>query len=405
MQNVVFDKPYEFIPPHRGDFLPWLLRTLKVPDGWLRDNEGVTSYEIRHVERVKASLAAGHGIVLAPNHSRPGDPMLMGWLTKEMGHLIYAMASWHLFNAGWVSGLGIKLMGGFSVYREGTDRRSLETAIEILANAERPLVLFPEGTTTRTNDVLHPLLDGVAFVARQGAKRRAKQGGKVVIHPVGIKYLFPHPLEAAINPVLDALEKRLTWHPQSHLPAIERIKKLGTSLLGIKELEYFGAVQGGSVEDRQMNLIDRLLEPLEATWMNGNAGSGGVVSRVKNLRSRIVPDLVEAKHTPEEKHELWRQLHDIYLAQQLSCYPPGYLSGSPSVERLLETVERYEEDMTDKVTAHPGRKVIIDIGEPIEVNPKRDRKAEVDPLMESIRTELEAMLTELQKESTPYEPA
>lgn len=402
MQNVVLDRPYEFVPPHRIAFTPWLLRTLGVPARWMKKHEGVTDCEIRNGQLLRDSLAAGHAMVLAPNHSRPGDPMLMGWVTAEMNKMIYAMASWHLFNEGWLNALAIKLMGGFSIYREGADRRSIETAIEILEHAERPLVLFPEGTTTRTNDRLRPLLDGVAFIARQGAKRREKQGGKVVIHPMGIKYLYQHDLLKAVDPVLSRLEEQITWQPQRHLPLVERIRKLGVSLLGVKELEYFGSVQMGGLAERQNRLIQCLIDPLEDEWFSKVNSDQGVVERAKNLRGRIVPLFFEKETTQQQKDLRWRQLKDIYLAQQLWCYPDDYLEGSPSAERLLETVERFEEDMTGKVTPHLGRKVIIDVGEAIEVSPKRDRKAKVDPLMEEIRIALESKLAELEKEATPF---
>src|SRR5690606_18357668 len=85
----------------------------------------------------------------------------------------------------------IPKMGGFSIWREGLDRQSLDMAVELLAEARRPLLVFPEGTTNRTNDSLQPLLDGVLFIARTALRRREKaDGGAVVIHPVGIKYVF-----------------------------------------------------------------------------------------------------------------------------------------------------------------------------------------------------------------------
>ena len=48
-----------------------------------------------------------------------------------------------------------------------------------------------------------------------------------------------------------------------------------------------------------------------------------------------------------------RQLADLYLAQQLHCYSGDYLADAPTPERLLETVERYEEDLTDTARPHP----------------------------------------------------
>ena len=41
----------------------------------------------------------------------------------------------------------------------------------------------------------------------------------------------------------------------------------------------------------------------------------------------------------------------------------------------------------------------MEIGEAIEVSPKRDRNAETDPLMERIRSEVQEMLDRLARES------
>ena len=92
--------------------------------------------------------------------------------------------------------------------------------------------------------------------------------------------------------------------------------------------------------------------------------------------------------TSEERDRRWSQLVDIYLAQQLSCYPEGYLEPPTSVDRILETVDRLEEDLTDDVTPHPPTKVVIQLGDAIEVEPRRDRNGTGDPLMERIRDEL-----------------
>ncbi len=42
----------------------------------------------------------------------------------------------------------LRAMGAFSVNREGVDRAAVNLAVEILSQAERPLVVFPEGATT-----------------------------------------------------------------------------------------------------------------------------------------------------------------------------------------------------------------------------------------------------------------
>jgi hypothetical protein len=127
------------------------------------------------------------------------------------------------------------------------------------------------------------------------------------------------------------------------------------------------------------------------------------VPRVKGLRMKIIPDMVQGQLSADERERRWRQLADIYLAQQVSCYPPDYLVKRPSVDRLFETVERFEEDLTDKVTVHGKLHVVLSVGEPIEVSPERDRKAAVDPLMAELERRLQGMLDELALESPLFE--
>jgi hypothetical protein len=53
---------------------------------------------------------------------------------------------------------------------------------------------------------------------------------------------------------------------------------------------------------------------------------------------------------------------------QLSSYPPCYIRSNPTPERLTETVERLEEDTTDKARIHGRWHVILEIGHPVTVN-------------------------------------
>ncbi|MGB7746433.1 MAG: hypothetical protein WBN75_04020 [Verrucomicrobiia bacterium] len=83
---------------------------------------------------------------------------------------------------------------------------------------------------------------------------------------------------------------------------------------------------------------------------------------------------------------------DLYLAQQLSCYPPDYIRSRPTPERLLETVERFEEDLTDRTRIHRPLHAIIEVGKALSVSSGRERGGGPDPLMEKIREQLETML-------------
>lgn len=400
MQNIVIDKPYKFIPPHPSNPLVRSLLAWWLPHS-LRRNYGLEHYEYRGLEQLRQSIAAGHGIILAPNHSRPCDPMVMGLLGLQVGRPPYTMASWHLFMEGRFRAWMVRHCGGFSVYREGMDREALKAATSILVEAQRPLCIFSEGIVTRTNDRLNTLQEGPAFLARTAAKQRAKvtPPGKVVIHPVAIKYFFGGDLKASVGKVLDEVETRLSWRPQRDVPLVDRISKVGEALLALKEIEYLGQSQAGPIRERQAHLLDQLLVPLEKEWLNGRR-EPAVVERVKRLRIAILPDMVAGEITENERARRWRQLADIYLAQQISLYPADYVRSRPTPERLLETVERFEEDLTDVARCHRPLKVVIQVGEALPVSETRERGKGEDPLMTQLAERLQKMLDGLANEST-----
>jgi 1-acyl-sn-glycerol-3-phosphate acyltransferase len=393
MQNIVIDKPYTFIPPDRGTFWARLLNGLFLRR-YLRTQYGVHSFDLIGVERLKRSVDAGHGIVLAPNHCRPCDPMVLFPLGQAVGAPIHIMASWHLFMSGWLQSWVLQHVGVFSVYREGLDRDALKCAIQILTDAKRPLVLFPEGIVSRSNDRLNHMMDGTIFIARNAAKQRAAQtpAGKVVVHPVAIRYFYQGEIGPAVGPVLQEIERRLTWSPQIGRPMTERIVKVGEALLTLKEIEYTGRPQSGPIAERIARLIDHLLVPLEQEWLKGKRESE-IIGRIKSLRAAIVPDMAADKVDEAERARRWRQLADVYLAQQLGCYPPDYVAGGGATpERMLETVERFEEDMNDAVRVHQPLHAVVEVGEAIEVPPGRDRGSEGDPMMIEMRRAIETML-------------
>ena len=197
--------------------------------------------------------------------------------------------------------------------------------------------------------------------------------------------------------------------------------------MSLKEIEYLGQAQPGTIGERLEGFIDRLLEPLEMEWLGervagqeegekGRKGEGergrsapltlspplpfsaspclappSVTLRVKKLRSAVLPDMVQGDLPEAERARRWGQLADMYLAQQLALYPPDYLTAHPTPERLLETVERYEEDLTDVCRTHYPVRVTVTVGDAIPVNPGRERGGD-DPLMVEIEKQLKQML-------------
>ncbi len=395
MQKIVFDDPYRFIPPYRGKFWSWAFR-FYLPR-FLRTRYGLTGWTTHGLQHLRASLDAGHGILLCPNHCRAADPMLSGVITMETPCHVYALASWHVFRQSRLETFIARRVGGFSIYREGVDRQSLEASIDIVATAERPLVVFPEGSISFANDRLLPLMDGTAFIARAAARRRARLDpqAKVVIHPVAYRYAHRSDPNVTLAPIVARLERMVFWQPLDHLPLIDRIRRLGSALLCAREIQILGKTQNGRLHTRIQHLVDAILQPQERAWL-GKVRTGSVVARVKDVRAAIIPDMVRNTIDRRERARRWRILTDLYYSQCLSLYPDGYLDdgrcGTATVDRLFETVSRLEEDMTDRVTVTTDVHVDITVGEAIEVNPVEKKSRAGDPLMATLRQRMLELL-------------
>jgi 1-acyl-sn-glycerol-3-phosphate acyltransferase len=401
MQQIVFDEPYQFVPPVYSDWWPWIIR-LYLPH-YLRSSYGIYSVECRHINRLKASLAAGNSIMLAPNHCRLSDPLVLGTMALEANSYLFAMASWHLFMQGRFQRFMIRRMGAFSLYREGNDRQAIDTAIDILVSRQRPLIMFPEGALTRHNDLVREMMEGPSFIARQAAKRLKKQQrpGEVVIHPVAIRYSFQGDLEKSVSPTLDDLEARLAWQPQRRFSLVERVARIGEAHLALKEVEFLGASRSGDPYDRAQYFIETNLTQLEDDWQIKDT-SGGVIARVKRIRTAIMADLRKNTLTPDERERIWRDLAACYYVQQMSHYPRDYILRKKNLpERVVETVERLEEDFADQARKYEPFHAVVQVGEAIPVGTQRDRAAVGDPIMDEVRRQLQSMIDELAAERTP----
>lgn len=407
--SVVFQRPYRFVPPHRGNWWPTLIQWLHLNDWHLRAHEGVVSYECRFGERFAQSLDRGDSILLAPNHCRYADPIVLGWLAREVGTHLYAVASWHLFNVSAFQSFALRRMGGFSIYREGADRQSLDTAIDILERAERPLIIFPEGTTNRTNDVLKPLLEGVAFIARTAARRRAKSGGgRVVIQPVGLKYLCKSDFTEWASEQLTELERRIGWRPPGQQTLLQRTLRLAEAMLSLREIESFGRSQSGDLRERRDRLMKHLLMEAERQLDLKPDGDVSVRERVRKIRSEAATRHFHPEQASNHGMGVSATPLDVLenavasadLAQFLLSFPDRYLlPGQVTDTRIVETIQRIQEAMFGKASDTMPLHVVIEVGEPIPVPPEKPPRGETDPILVELASQLGSMIESLSAEA------
>jgi 1-acyl-sn-glycerol-3-phosphate acyltransferase len=392
MQHVVIvDRPYQFVPPRHGRFWPKLFSWYAAR--MLRKQYRVRRIEYCGLENLKSSIAAGHGVLIAANHPRDEDALLMFDLSRRIGTPIYLMFSWHVLHQDRIQNFFLPRVGGFSIWREGPDRAAISTAVDLLAQAKRPLGIAPEGYVTRTNDQLVEFAEGISLVAHAAAKQRAKMNppGKVVVQPMAIRYQFGGDVQAAVTKALDDLDAHLGWEPKRDLPIMDRLCRMGMSLLAMKETQHFGAERSGELSERLSTFMEHLLRPIEDEWVAGKR-DGAVPTRVQRVRCAIVPDMCQGKVSETERARRQKQLADLYLAMQLHRYPPDYLKGNPPPERLIETAERYLEDICDKVSPLGALRTTVTFGPAIEVNPQRSSRQGPDSLLTQLERSIAGML-------------
>ena len=384
---------YEFIPPRVGRFWLWLGR-LYARKVYLKQHR-VASVEVEGLEHFAPLLGRGDGVMITPNHPDHADSGVMLELGRTLGRVLYFMAAYQIFQINGRAGrFLLPRVGAFPVDREGADLRAFKTAVEILGKGQDPLVIFPEGEIYHVNDRLTPIREGAAAVATSAAKRAGERGKTVWIVPMGIKYRFldgadPMP---ALQQTMARLESRFGWWPRHENGLVDRIHAYAEAMLGLKEMELLGATRPGTIKERICSLRDALLDSLEDRHF-GKRRDDTVPVRVKEIRHACLEKLADPATTPECAAMLRRDLYDVFLAVQLFSYRGDYLREAPTVERIAETLTKFEQDvLAIEPKPYATRRAVVRLGEPIDVRERMAGFARPRQAAGAITTELESRM-------------
>jgi hypothetical protein len=361
---------YEFHEPRHHPLVMPLAK--RYNDRKLKHELKIRGIETFGAEPLRDLIRSGDGVMLAPNHSDHADSALMFELGRSLGRPFYFMATHSIFRG--ANRYLLPRIGCFPVDREGTDKRALKKAQEILAAGKSPLVVFPEGEIYRLNDTITPLREGVAAVATMAARKSAALGRTVWVVPVGIKYRFPPEIDPVpwLQRTIAELERRFEWAPAVHMPIQDRLYRYASGMLALKEIEIFGGVRSDAVRDRVANLRDHVLCRVEAE-VGARASARGctVPERVKVCRRKVL-DLLESPGLEAGRFAvLKRMLDELFFVIQLYSYPGDYVINRPTCERAAEILIKFKQDALrkdiDRARHEVPRSASIRLGEPIDV--------------------------------------
>lgn len=360
MNSQPYQTPPRFWAPKLSPLFCRLFRHMRDRD--LTRNQ-IVEVEVRNIDHLARTIDSGHGVLLTPNHSFHFDSYCLLRASDHLRTPFYIMTAWQVFgiSTAWQQWV-MQKNGCFSVNREGVDTESFKTAVDILQNRPHPLVIFPEGDIYHTNDHVTPFREGAAAIA-MAAARKAQRPVSAIPVALHAEYL-DDPIPSVLK-TLEQLERRLLWTPNPDLPIVERILRIASAALALKECEVLGSVQPGDLPHRIHSLLEAVLSRHEKKYEIKNLGRLPS-DRIAEIRRRIIGMEKNGPLSPSEQLRAQRDLDDMFLATQLYSYRGDYLVTDPTAERIAETVDKLEEDLL-KVTypsVRAPRKVVVEFGPP-----------------------------------------
>ena len=358
-----------------------------------RHEQRLRAIEVRGLEHLQRADAKGHGVLITPNHVQYADVFVLAEAADRLGRPFYFMSAWQVL--GMASPLRRSILrqhGCFSVDRDGTDLRAFRQAVKIMETQSHPLVIFPEGEMYHVNDRVTPFREGAAAIALAAARRPQRP---VVCAPCGIKYFLKDDPTPELLRLADRIEEKLLWRPRRDLPLEQRIYRVAEGALALKEIEHLGQIYSGALPQRIQNLSEAILRRLEQHFRLDPRGRD-VPARVKSLRQQVVKELETLPESATERRQYAGHLEEIFLVVQLFCYPGDYVAERPSLERMAETLAKFEEDLLGvAIAAVRGTwHVVIAFGEPIVVPQDRDGD-KASTLTRQLEERVQGLLNEL----------
>jgi hypothetical protein len=198
----------------------------------------------------------------------------------------------------------------------------------------------------------------------------------VVCVPCAIRYQYVQDPTPELLELMDRLEQAVHWRPRSDLSLSQRIYHLAEGLIALKELELLVQTSAGPLPQRIAALIEFILGRVEARH-GIDPATATVPERVKVARQQVIKQLEKAGEDEASGLPLIEDLDDLFLVVQAFSYPGNYVANRPTVERMAETLDKFEEDVLGAKTAtvRGTRRAKVAFGEPIPVG--RDKRAQV----------------------------
>lgn len=322
-------------------------------------------------DEVREAKRKGERLMFVINHPTHSDPQVVTELHRRLDVDSCFMAAYDVFLRSPVRAWVMQRMGNFSIDREGSDRKAMAAAIDVLKKGERALNIFPEGNVYLTNDRLAPFLDGAAFIAIKA--QAALDDFPVKIVPVSMKYThLTTPREAVTKRMLDlGARSEYVFPAGSTSDPISAVMGMGRHILA-RYLRAHGHGDSLKIEDASLyevlgGFAEKLMDDLEGALELSAVKAAGLSDRIVKIRSKLHQLRTDRTAAPDSA--LDGMAERAILAMRIHGYLSPYLIEKPTIDRYDETVERIAEDFHSKAMPRTGpRRVMVRVHQPVEVS-------------------------------------
>lgn len=362
----------------------WRLRDLR--------KLGICSVEVQHGDRIGESLNSGAGVLILPNHSFHYDSHAIIEAGIRHGWHTHFMSAWQVFAmAGRLGKHVLQRHGAFSINREGTDTKAFRQALSILNSDPHALVMYPEGDLYHSNDRVMPFREGAAAIALSASKKSTRP---IHVYPTVMKCFYTKDPTPELAQMMSNLENRIRWRSRPDMPLLDRIYRFGKGFLASKEIEYMGTTHFGELPERLKNLSTFVLEQVRLQHDLKSQGND-IVDQIRNVRGflireteKVEQEIEQSVSHPELEQKLQQLQHhmaDMFFVTQLSSYRGNYAVENPTIERIAETIDKFEEDIFELQYPTPRgeRHLVVKFGERIDLSEQQFTAVELTQHAES----------------------
>lgn len=333
-------------------------------------------------------------MLITPNHSFHYDSYVLIETSHRLKRPFHFLTAWQVFEMStpfeqWM----LQRHGCYSINREANDLHAFKTSVDILQRGRNPLVVFPEGDIYHHNDRVSPFRDGAAAIGLSAAKRSDRP---IVVVPCAVKAFYLTDPTPELNELMTRLEESLHWKPLRHKSLPERIYRVAEGLLSLKELEYLGHAQTGLIVRRVRHLVNEVLRRLEHKYQIPT-GPEAIPERVKDVRRAIIAEMEKDAATEGQRQLLENDLEDMFFVIQLYSYPGNYVEEKPGIERIAETIDKFEEDVLHAVypTVRATRQAVVQFGEAIPIPAEKQSKSSISEWTDKLENQVQRLLDDI----------